>query len=271
MNAFNSVTNVIFDILLGWFGSASAYIDIIFWSLLGGVVALMVYKLVSNQKGIERTKNDIKVHLLEIRLFQDDIGGVVGNTGKILVKNVLYIGHNIVPMLVMIIPMMAIIVQLVSNYAYDPLPVGERVIVSASLDREHTDMRTTQVGLALPDGVRLVNRVRAKDDIGWEVELLEQGDHELQIQLGDETVTKTLAVGGEPRKVPVMRTKSLEGFLFPTEGGLDADSALYDVRVKYPTRPLAWLPDGEAGILMLVFALSLGVGFALKGVFGVTL
>jgi hypothetical protein len=37
------------------------------------------------------------------------------------------------------------------------------------------------------------------------------------------------------------------------------------------TRPLAFLPDGELGILMWTLLLSVAAGFALKGVFGVTL
>lgn len=120
MNTFNSVVTTLFDLLLGWFGAASAWVDIMFWSILGGIVALLVYKSISNQKGIERAKNDIKVHLMEIRLFQDDIAGVLISTAKIMVKNAMYIGHNILPMVVMFVPMMAILFQLEANYALIP-------------------------------------------------------------------------------------------------------------------------------------------------------
>jgi hypothetical protein len=37
------------------------------------------------------------------------------------------------------------------------------------------------------------------------------------------------------------------------------------------TRALAYLPDGEFGILMWFFVVSLAAGFALKDLFGVTL
>ena len=39
-------------------------------------------------------------------------------------KNLAYLGHNLFPMAVMIVPMTAIMVQLVANYARDPVPVG---------------------------------------------------------------------------------------------------------------------------------------------------
>lgn len=271
MNTFNSITSAVFDLLLGWFGSASAWVDILLWSGLGGVVALIVYKHVSNQKGIERAKNDIKVHLMEIRLFQDDLPGVFASTGKILVKNALYIGHNIMPMLVMLVPMMAIIVQLVANYGLAPIEPGRVEMLTASLDRSQSDVRAVDVRLELPAGIELVDRVRAKDDIAWTLRLVEPGDHVARIHVGDEVIEKRIAVGGEPRKVPVMRTKSLEGLLYPGEAGLAATSAVADVRIAYPVRDLGWLPGGEVGIVGTVFVLTLVVGFAFKGVFGVTL
>ena len=36
------------------------------------------------------------------------------------------------------------------------------------------------------------------------------------------------------------------------------------------TRPLAWFPEGEFGILMWTLVLSIVAGFALRGFFGVT-
>ena len=100
MNRFNAVTSALFDPLLAPFGDEHAWFDLVFWSVLGGIVALIVYKFASNQAGIARAKNAIKVHLLEIRLFKDDIAAVLGATARILLENALYLGHNILPMLV---------------------------------------------------------------------------------------------------------------------------------------------------------------------------
>ena len=92
MNRFNAITTALFDPLLAPFGDEHAWFDLIFWSVAGGIVALIVYKYVSNQAGIQRAKNAIKVHLLEIRLFKDDIAVVLGATARILLKNALYLG-----------------------------------------------------------------------------------------------------------------------------------------------------------------------------------
>ncbi len=46
----------------------------VFISLLTGLFMLLVFKLTSNQAGLQRTKDRIKAHLLEFRLFKDSIG-----------------------------------------------------------------------------------------------------------------------------------------------------------------------------------------------------
>src|SRR4029450_9344821 len=103
--------------------------------VLAGIVALLVYKRVSNQSGIARAKNGIAVHLLEVRLFRDDLVGVLVSTAKALGQNALYLGHNLLPMIVMFVPMMAIVVQLVAHYALAPVPLGSCELFSVRCDR----------------------------------------------------------------------------------------------------------------------------------------
>jgi len=276
MHTFNTVTSAIFDILLAPFGvgrSWSPWVDIVLWSVLGGIVALLVYKKVSNQAGIARTKNEIKVHLLEIRLYKDDILGVFSSTAKIMLKNLLYLGHNMLPMVVMIVPMMAILIQLVAVYGTDPIEPGTTQLVKVTLDAEHNDVPITEVRLELPPEVVLdAPPVRTADgQIAWRVRMEGPGDHELKLHVGDEIVIKRVAIGGEARKIPVLRTKSWEAVLYPGEDMLPADSPVAEFRTAYPTRNLGWMPGGESGILITFFVLSIAAGLALKGVFNVTL
>jgi hypothetical protein len=233
MATFNAIASAILGTLLAPFGAhrdGSAWADVLVWSLLGGILALLVIKRFSNQKAIAKVKNEIKVHLFEVRLFQDDMLGVLAATGKVLAKNLLYVGHNLVPMLVMLVPMVAILAQLVATYAYDPLPPGSTQIVKARLDTDDAGrprLPATQVRLELPPGVRLESQVRTpQGEIAWRLRVEEPGRHELRIHLGDEVVTKALAVGGPAGRMPVMRTKGWEGVLYPGEPGLPSDSQL---------------------------------------------
>jgi len=271
MQTYNAITSALFGPLLGWFGRHSAVVDILFWSVLGGIVALLVYKHASNQKGIEKAKNDIKVHLMEIRLFQDDILGVLVSTGKILVKNALYIGHNILPMLIMFVPMMTILFQLEAHYAFDPIAPGSTQVLTVKMDPD-LGVPSRDVRLAVPAGVTLdAPPVAAPDAVAFRLNVEQPGDHVLRLSVGGQEFEKGLAVGGSARKVPFLRTKSWEGFLYPGEDPLPADSPIAEIRLAYPERDLGWLPSGEMGILATFFILSLVAGLALKGLFGVTL
>ncbi len=275
MNAFNRFTSAVFDAIFALPPSdAHPWFDLWVWPVLGGIVALIVYKYTSNQAGITRAKGRIKMHLVEIRLFNHDLLMVVQSTGKILLNNGLYLGLNIVPMLVMIVPIMSMLVQLEARYAFDPMAVGQTELLELELDDEHCTVPVTDVRLELPEGVSQVGPpVRTPDNrIYWRVKAEAPGDWVMKIHLGEaEVVEKGLAVGGEPRKVPIMRTKSWDALLYPGEAGLPGDSGVYDVRIRYPERSLAGVPDGELGILLFFFAISLVSGYALKDVFGVVL
>jgi len=273
MNSINAALSAVFDVLLAPFGHRWVAFDLVVWPVVAGVVALLVYKRLSNQAGIARAKNGIVVNLLQVMLFRDDLVGVLGSTARAMGKNLAYLGHNLFPMAVMIVPMTAIMVQLVANYARDPVPVGAVDLVTARLDPDVAGVKPGDVTLELPDGIVLdAPPVRTADgEIVWRVRATAAGDHVLRIHAGDDVIEKRIAVGGPPRKVPVMRTKSWEAILYPGEAGMPAGSPLYSVDLQYPERVLRFFPDGEGGIVLWFFLASLAAGFALKGRFGVTL
>ena len=272
MATLNSISSAVFDVLLAPFGHGPAWFDLLLWPVVGGVIALVVYKYVSNQGGIERAKARIRVHLYEIRLFRHDPLVVLGSTGKIVLRNGLYLGHNLLPMVVMLVPMLAVLAQLEANYAFAPAAVGTVELLEVKLDPER-GVSPRELRLELPPGVALdAPPVRtAEGEVFWRLRAEAPGDHVLSLRVGDETLTKTWAVGGEHRKVPVLRTRSWEAFLYPGEAPLPRSSAVESVSLACPERDLGALPGGELGILATFFGVSLLAGFALKGVFGVTL
>jgi hypothetical protein len=273
MNAFNAAAGSVFDVLLAPFGHRHYWFDLVLWPVLAGIVALLVYKRVSNQAGIARAKRGIVVNLLEVMLFRNDLVGVLRSTARAMGQNLAYLGHNLLPMMVMIVPMTVILVQLVAHYARDPVPVGAVELVTAHLDPRVTAARPTDVRLELPDGLALdAPPVRTPDgEVVWRVRTVTPGDHTLRILVGDDVIEKRIAVGGTARKVPIKRTKSWEAILYPAEPGMQSRSPLYSVDLQYPVRTLRFLPDGEGGLVLWFLLASLTAGFALKNRFGVTL
>src|SRR6516164_4580306 len=131
MNAFNTALSAGLVVVLSPVGYRQAWFDLLLWPTVAGIVALLVYKRLSNQAGIARAKNGIVVNLLEVMLYRHDLVGVLASTGRALRQNLLYLGHNVVPMVVMFVPMVVLLVQLVAHYAYAPVPVGAVELLTA--------------------------------------------------------------------------------------------------------------------------------------------
>jgi hypothetical protein len=272
VQTFNAIFNVIFDVVLAPFGHEYAAFDLFVWPALMGVLAIAVYKLVSNQKGLARVKSQISMRLLEIRLFSHDIVQVLRSTGMILAKNMLYLGNHMIPMAVMLLPFVVILAQLVANYAYDPSPEGSVELLHVRLDPD-AGVPAHEVSLVLPEGVALdAPPVHTADHQAfYRLRAQEAGDHVLAVRVGDEVYEKGWAVGGNARKVPQKRLRGLEAILYPGEAALPGDGPLLSIELDVHSRSLGPLPAGELGIVLWALVLSLAAGFAVKGVFGVTI
>jgi hypothetical protein len=272
VKTFNAFTSAVFDVVLAPFGHRAMWFDLLFWPILAGVVALLIYKAVSNQAGIADAKRRITVHLLEVVLYREDVVGVLKSTARGLAQNARYLGYNVLPMLVMIVPMTIILVQIVANYAYDPLRRGDVQLLEVAL-APGAGVRAGDVAASFPAEVGVqAGPVRTPDGrVFWRLEMLEEGDHAIQVSAGGETQAKTVAVGDGPRKVPVLRTRTWEALLYPGEAALPSGSIFETIRVSAPERDLGPFPSGEAGILLWFFGASLAAGFLLRKRLGVTL
>lgn len=272
MQTFNHIANAVFDVVMAPFGHGRAAFDLLLWPTLMGVLAILVYKAVSNQAALARVKSQISMRLLEIRLFSHDIVQVVKSTGVILAKNVVYLGNHMVPMAVMIVPFVVILGQLVANYAYDPSPEGSVELLHVRLDPE-AGVSARDVTLTLPEGVALdASPVQTADhQVFWRLRAEAPGDHVLRVKVGDEIFEKGWAVGGDARKVPLKRLRGLEAVLYPAESALPGSGPVLSMELGVHPRSLGPLPAGELGIVVWALVLSLAAGFAVKGVFGVTI
>ena len=98
-----------------------------------GVVMLVVFKYTSQQQAIRRVRDDIKAHLLALKLFPDSLAVTFRCQGRILRGAVALLLLAIVPMLVMIVPMSLLLGQMSLWYQSRPLRAGEEAVVTMRL------------------------------------------------------------------------------------------------------------------------------------------
>lgn len=274
MNALNRASSGIFDFLLPPLDRLGFPWGLVVTSAVFGVLALVAFKYVSAQRKIKAVKERIKGHLIEIRIYQDDLAIVGKAIGKVLVRNVQYLSLNLAPFVLLAFPFALVIAQLVVRYGYEPVRVhaaaetvmpGRGTMIAVELARARAeDVRGLK--LELPDGVRALSpllRVPAEGRAYQEVVAVEHVRGEIGVVLADGSrATKAIAAGGAEKSLQPERGRGFfTALLWPAEETLPADSPFQSVSLEFPERAMGrWFPDGPAGILLVFLVVSMVAG-----------
>jgi hypothetical protein len=277
MNAVNGALTWFFDLALWPFELLGNLTALLIVSGVFGVLALIAFKHISWQKGIKSAKDRIKGHMIEIRIYQDDLVTVGQAVCKILYRNFQYVGLNFGPFIPLAIPFGFVVAQLVVRYGYDPVPItaeadvraGRGTLIEVELKDDQRAL-IADLSVTLPEGLQAISPlVRAPSDgrAFQEIVALAPGTHEIVFELpGGVRETKLLVAGDEPlRSMQPLRVSSgnlLMAILYPAEPGFGADSPFATITIPYPDSSFGWLPGGEAGILIIFVLASMLVGFA---------
>lgn len=273
MGVINSALNAFFDLLCAPFARLSPWGAMAFLSLLTGLLMLLVFRFTSNQKGIRRTKDLIKGHLLEFRLFKDNFGVTMRAFGHVLLYNLRYLAYALKPLLVMIIPLLLILAQLNARFGYRPLHPGEQVLLKVKLVR---GMNPLNLDLTIaPSKSFTVEtpplRIEEEGEVDWRLRAVEAGHHDIVLQGQGRSVVKTMAIG--PARLnalaPLKTNRKFFNQLFnPAEPALARGLPLDSIELVYPGRSFRLL-GMDIHWLLAFFVLSLVFGFGLKGLFKV--
>jgi hypothetical protein len=273
MNTLNHALTRIFDHLLGPLEMLGRPFALIVTSAVFGVLALIAFKHVSSQKRIKAAKDKIKAHLIEIRIYQDDLAIVGKAIGKVLGRNFQYLALNLAPFVPLSIPFVLVLAQLVVRYGYVPIRLhgpdesllpGRGAMIEVELARGRA-ADVAGLRIELPDGVRALSplvRVPSEGRAYQEVVATEAGVREIGFVLADGArAEKTLVAGGWNVPMQPERGKGFfSALLWPAEGTLASDSPFERVRLEYPESRRGWLPDGPTGVLVAFLLVSMAAG-----------
>ena len=268
----NNLFNVAFDVLLWPVGWLSPAWQISALALPAAIFALLVFRYTSNQAGIERAKDRVKGHLLELWLYRDDLWVTLRALGNVLRYNMTYLRHALAPMAVMLVPFVLMLVQIESRFAFRSLHAGESVILRLYVDGEGP-VSAVPTALRLPEGLEQETpalRIDETGEIVWRLGARRPGEYELGIQVGDAQIARRVVVDGSgPRISPIVyRSNDLNALLYPAEPLLASDLPVRAIHLDYPRARSTFL--GLSSASWIFFAASMVFGFALRGVLGVT-
>lgn len=273
MNAINGALTALFDLVLKPLEAIGPEFSLTVVSGVFGVLALVIFKYISWQKGIKATKDRIKGHMIEIRLYQNDLVLVGKAIAKVLARNVQYLFLNFGPFIPLAIPFAFVVAQMVVRYAFDPVEItrgdaqavhaGEGTTVRIELTDAFAD-RADELELVLPEGLEAVSPlVPVRGLVAQEFVAKEAGEYDLVIRLdGREHVKKFHAWDpdtgeGRPRRMqPERVTGMFSALLWPAEDTFPADSGIANVKYVYPESDLGWIPSQGPGGVILWFIIA---------------
>lgn len=240
MTWVNALTNTLGNFLLAPISVLPGWLSNTIVSAVAGLVLLIIFKHTSNQRAIGRVRDDIKAHMLALKLFKDSISVTLQAQGRVFKGALLLLLHAVRPMLVMIVPVSLLLAQMGLWYQSRPLLPGEETIVTMKLNGK-IDSPWPKVSIKLmPDADVTIGpvRVSSKRQILWKIKACENGYHHIVFRVDEQRIEKELAIGDGFMRVSSVRPgwHWSDILLHPSERPFGPDSVVQSISINYPDR-----------------------------------
>jgi len=211
---------------------------------------------------MRKVKNRIQAHVLEVRLFPDQLSVVMRAYGRVLRFTLAYLGYALKPLLILLLPMAILWGQLDLRFSRTPLRPGDSLILKARLTEP---LVLDSNSLRLPRGLTLTAppvNTPALREVDWRIRADGCGDFPAGVVIAGQTFTKQVVVSNTITRLPVKRARAavLEWLLDPGEKALPGNGPLQAIELNYAPRSIDVGPFAtEWWVFFLVASLVSGL------------
>jgi uncharacterized membrane protein (DUF106 family) len=250
---------------------------VIFVSLVVGLVMVVLFGYTSDQKAIGIAKDQLKAHLLAVRLYRDQIPVVMGSYGKILRGTGRYLKLAFKPLMYVIIPITLLMVQIDRYLGQTPIAANVPFLLTVHLSDQYVSSLTADalnsLALDLPPQITMTAppvHIPAESKTVWRLTGSKDGKYEVKIAVAGQSAAKAVCIGsGLPRISTVrLRGQFWERMFSSAEPALPENSPIESISINYPDRDIDIAGYGMNWI-WLFFILSMIAGFIFKEVLGI--
>jgi len=239
-------------------------------SLVVGLVMVVLFGYTSDQKAIGIAKDQLKAHLLAVRLYRDQIPVVMGSYGKILRGTGRYLKLAFKPLLYVIVPITLLIVQIDRYLGSAPIPPKAPFLLTAHFAGSD---ELNDVTLDLPPEITMTAppvHVAASNEIVWRLAGSKDGKYEIRIAAAGESAAKAVCVGSDLPRISTVRLRGQfwRRMFTSAEPALPENSPIDSISINYPDRNIEIAGYGMNWI-WLFFVLSMVAGFIFKELLGI--
>jgi len=246
-------------------------------SLVVGLLMVVLFGYTSDQKAIGVAKDQLKAHLLAVRLYRDQIPVVMGSYGKILRGTGRYLKLAFKPLLYVIIPIILLMVQIDRYLGQTPIAVNAPFLITVHLSDQYVSSLTpgalNSVTLDLPPEITMTApalHISAESEIVWRLVASHEGKYEVKVAAAGQSATKSVCVGSDLARISSVRLRghSWERMFSSAEPALPENGPIQSISINYPDRTIEIAGYGMNWI-WLFFILSMVAGFIFKEILGI--
>jgi len=274
IDSFNSFLTSVIDWILYPFSGCPKLWGLVYLSLLAGVLFLLCYGQVSNQKAIKNVKRKIFASLYESVLFRHDLKTCLKAQWRMLIGGAVYFCLAVPPIIVLMIPCVLLLAQINLRYDSNGLIPHQAAIIRVNVT-EQVALNEIKLSLAGAGAstVEITPKLRdlENNEAVWRIVPTEKTSFEVNISLKDETYSLPVVVESEKTlHLQSSLVKNMwESFFYPDRPRIPEKSLISAISVTYPSVDYNWL-----GIswnwLVLFFILSVISGLVAGKIFGIS-
>jgi len=251
---------------------ASPLAIVVVLSLVVGLLMVVLFGYTSDQKAIGIAKDQLKAHLLAVRLYRDQIPVVMGSYGKILRGTGRYLKLAFKPLLYVIIPITLLIVQIDRYLGASPIPPNAPFLLTVNLAGQTSDA-LNDVTLDLPPEITMTAppvHIPAENQIVWRLAGSKEGKYEVTVAAAGQSAAKAVCVGSDLPRISTVRLRGhfWSRMFLSAEPALPENSPIESISINYPDRNIEIAGYGMNWI-WLFFTLSMVAGFIFKELLGI--
>lgn len=236
MEVVGRVFGALFGAWLAVFGWMPVGANLALLSLILGLLMLRVFAWVGDVAGLERAKDRMQAHLMELRLFEREPLLVFRAIGRLFYWNFRFMFATLKPVVVATLPMILLLIQMEHYYGVRPLRAGEATLVTAQL-RDLGSAESQAVTLQAVGSVTVETppvRSWRRGLVSWRIRAGDGGQGSVRLLLGKLDLSKSVTISERPTPVSIRRASQPgDVLLHPIEPGL-APGPVAWIEVTYP-------------------------------------
>lgn len=251
-------------------GSRHALLVLLILSVLTGLVMIVLFGYLSDQKAVHYAKDQLRAQLLAVRLFQDQPQVVVRAYGRILTGTGRYLRVSFKPLAIIILPMIVLLIYGDRYLGSLPFQTDQPILFKARLDQPAA---LDNVALRLPPGLSEsapAVHVAENNEVDWRLIASADGDYTVNVLAQGQQVDKQVVVSSNLAHLSDcrMRDHFFQRLLDCAEPALPAASSVRLLAVNYPARDIDVGP-WTTNWLVIYFVVSLAAALLFKFILGI--